>query len=79
MMSHELAELLLSRPNMNVLLSSDEEGNNFNVLEDFSIELIENGGEDDYEISLFTHEDLLVDYEEHEITSNFREVLVLWP
>jgi hypothetical protein len=78
-MSHELAELLLSRPNMPVLGASDEEGNSFNPLGDFSIELIEKGGEDSYDISLFSHEDLLVDYEEDEIATNFREVLVLWP
>jgi len=78
-MSHELAELLLSRPNMPVLGASDEEGNTFNALNDFSIEMIEKGSEDDYEISLFSHEDLLVDYEEDEIAANFREALILWP
>lgn len=78
MMSHELAELLLSRPNMTVVLSSDEEGNSFKNLADYSIELIEKDS-DSWEVDLFSPEDLEVDYEPAEIEANFREAIVLWP
>lgn len=80
MMSHDLAAQLLSRPNMPVIAASDEEGNSFNHVEDFSIELIERGS-DDYEINLFSREDLISegDYEEHEIDAAFEETLVIWP
>jgi hypothetical protein len=66
---------------MLVLASSDEEGNTFNKVEDFSIELIEKGTADEYEINLFNRDDLISegDYEEHEIDAAFEETLVIWP
>jgi hypothetical protein len=79
-MSHELAEQLLSRPNMPVYTASDEEGNSFNHAEDFSIELVERDG-DDYEITLFNREDLISegDYDEDEIDKAFQDALIIWP
>lgn len=80
MMSHELAELLLARPNMLVLAASDEEGNSFNPVNDFSIELIERTS-DGYDADLFSREDLISEgeYEEDEIDAAFKETLVIWP
>jgi hypothetical protein len=81
MMSHELAAQLLSRPNMPVYTASDEEGNSFNHAEDFSIELVERGSEESYEITLFNREELLSegDYEEDEIDKAFQDALIIWP
>lgn len=70
-------------PNIQVLLSGDEEGNDYSLVDDFSLELVERsytGGRLEAG-ELLSREDLIEDrdYEEHEIDAAFKPVVVLWP
>lgn len=63
-----------------VLVSSDAEGNSFNLIDEFSTAYVD---EDDlksgYIQQILTEEDLLEDSEDGKIPDNFKKVAVIWP
>lgn len=81
--AEKMTELAQQDPTSEVLCASDEEGNSFNSVEDFSIELVERNYQGGLLESgeLFSREDLIAegDYEEHEIDSAFKPAVVIWP
>lgn len=81
--AEQMTTLAQQDPTMEVLAASDEEGNGFNSVEDYALYLVERsyvGGQLEAG-EIFSREDLISeqDYEEHEIDTAFKPVVVIWP
>lgn len=82
MKSHELAKLLLSKPDMDVVMASDPEGNAFETLFEVGFNYLFQQGRCENSIysKSWTAEDAGMDEDEWEdFKKSANEVLVLWP
>lgn len=63
-----------------ILVAADAEGNEFNLLDEFSVQYVEEHDlESGYIESILSEEDILEDGEVEKVPDTFKKVAVIWP